>query len=176
MKTLLYIAIIVLAVACKPNNGPTQPNNLEIDSIYTLADFRKYGDYYNSNHQVYAIDMLSDGLTYDSAFHISGSGCNLFLSDIFTSKDSVTRIPAGEYHMDSTAKDNTFLRGMEFEGGVTGTYLLVIKEDNIQRITLFTGGKMKVDYQNDDILLDFQLYTEDSTLYHATYKGAAMYR
>lgn len=176
MKAYLYIAIILLAIACKPNNDPTPSNKLQIDSIYTQADFRKYGDFYDSNHQVYAIDMLSNGLTYDSLFYISGSGCNLYLSDVFTAKDSVKRIPAGEYQMDSIAKENTFLRGMDFDGNITGTYMLVIKEDKIQAIKLFTAGKMKVDYLEEDIILDLHLYTADSTLYHATYQGAAMYR
>lgn len=78
--------------------------------------------------------------------------------------------------MDSVAKDMTFLRGMDFEGSITGTYLLHISENKIQRITLFTGGSMDVAYLEDEILLDFKLYTADSTLYHATYQGPAMYR
>mgnify|MGYP003315405525 CR=1 FL=1 len=33
-----------------------------------------------------------------------------------------------------------------------------------------------VDYVEEDIVLDFNLYTEDSTNYHATYNGPATYR
>ena len=78
--------------------------------------------------------------------------------------------------MDSVAKDMTFLRGMNFEGNITGTYLLQIYEDKIQKIILFTSGSMEVKYIEGDILLDFSLYTVDSTYYHATYHGPAMYR
>ena len=177
MKIYIYIAIIVvLAVACQPHNKPTPPTPLKIDTTYTEADFRKYGNYYNSDHQVYAIDLLSDSLDYDSTFHIFGSGCNLFLSDIFTPKDSTARIPAGTYTMDSTAKEMTFLRGISFDGNITGTYLLAIQEDQIKRIMLFTSGSMVVDYIDQDIVLDFNLYTQDSTRYHATYIGPARYR
>lgn len=177
MKLYLYIIILLLAVACYPTNKPTLPSGLQqADSIYTQADFRTYGDYYHSNHQVYAIDLLSEGLQYDSLWRITGSGCNLFLSDIFVASDNTIRLPAGTYEMDSAAKEMCFLCGMYFEGNVTGTYLLQIEEDQIQRITLFTSGTMKINYEGDDVLLDFNLYTEDSTYYHATYKGPAMYR
>ena len=176
MKGYLYIIILVLAVACQPHNGINQPTGVQLDSIYTTADFRAHDDFYNSGHQVYAIDLLSNGLEYDSAWHITGSGCNLFLSDIFVTPNHSDSLPAGVYQMDSTANDMTFLRGMDFEGNVTGTYLLLIAEDQIQRIILFTSGSMTISYQEDDVLLDFQLYDKDSTYYHATYMGPAIYR
>ena len=97
----------------------------------------------------------------------------LFLSDIFVHANSLV---AGHYEMDSVAKEMTFLRGMDFEGNITGTYLLHINENQIQKIVLFTGGSMDIEYLEDDILLDFSLYTTDSTLYRATYQGPATYR
>lgn len=176
MKAYWYIAIFVLVVACKPQNKPTSSEILQLDSVFTTADFRMYGDYYESGHQVYAIDLLSEGLAYDSTWHISGTGCNLFLSDIFAAKDSTTRLPAGTYTMDSVANEMNFLRGMYFDGDVTGTYLLTIEEDKIQRIMLFIGGTMTIDYVDDHVALDFNLYLADSTRYHARYVGPAMYR
>ena len=83
---------------------------------------------------------------------------------------------AGHYEMDSVAKEMTFLRGMNFEGNITGTYLLHINENQIQKIVLFTGGSMDIAYLEDDIRLKFSLYTADSTWYHATYQGPATYR
>ena len=35
---------------------------------------------------------------------------------------------------------------------------------------------MDIEYLEDNILLDFSLYTADSTWYHATYQGPATYR
>ena len=78
--------------------------------------------------------------------------------------------------MDSTAQEMTFLRAMDFDGNITGTYLLTISEDQIQRILMFTGGNMNVTYNDDNVVLDFNLYTKDSTYYHATYTGPAIYR
>ena len=174
MRNVIYLLLLLLVASCNPINNPNTPTTPVIaDSVFVCADFREYGDYYKTGHQVYAIDLLSQGLEYDSLFHIQGSGYNLFLSDIFTTSKS---LPAGHYQMDSMAKDMTFLRGMDFEGSITGTYLLQISENKIQRITLFTGGSMDVAYLEDEILLDFKLYTADSTLYHATYQGPAMYR
>lgn len=171
MKAYFYIAILILVAACVPQNKPTQPTHIQVDSIYTSTDLRSYGDYYQSGHQIYALDLLSEGLEYDSAGYIVGSGCNLYLSDIFTHKDSTTGLPAGTYHMDSTAKEGCFLRGMEFESNITGTYLLVIQENTIQKMLLFKSGTMTIDYTYGDTLLKFDLYTADSTHYHATYKG-----
>lgn len=176
MKHIIFILLLVFLVSCDSpiNRPPTPPTpTLMMDSVYTTADFRSYGDYYNANLQVFAIDLLSEGLEYDSTFHISGSGCNLFLSDIFTTCDS---IPAGHYEMDSVAQEKTFLRGMDFEGNITGTYLLHINEDKIQQIVLFNGGSMDVAYTAEGVKIDFKLYTADSTYYHATYQGPSKYR
>ena len=177
MKIYFYFAILILIIACKPKDEVSIPTTvLQMDSIYTASDFRAYGDYYKSGHQVYAIDLLSDGLHYDSTWHISGSGCNLYLSDIFAHKDSTTRLPAGTYTMDSTAREMTFLRGTSFDDNITGTYLLSIENDQIQRIILFTRGTMTIDYIDDDVVLNFHLYLADSTLYRATYTGPFTYR
>lgn len=176
MKVYVYIILAALFVACQPGNNPSRPDNTQIDSVYTVADFRIYGDYYNSDHCVYAVDLLSEGLMYDSLWHIYGSGYNLYLSDVFVPINDNKVLPTGKYAMDSVAREMSFLRGMNFEGSVTGTYLLQIEEDRIQRIVLFTTGEMFVDYEQDNIVLDMHLYTEDSTYYHAIYTGPAAYR
>jgi hypothetical protein len=74
--------------------------------------------------------------------------------------------------MDSTAQDMSFLRGLYFESnGITGSYLLEIKESQIQRITLFTAGEMTIDYKDGDTIMAFTLYTADSIRYNASYIG-----
>ena len=172
MKAYLYIAILVVIVACKTNPIPAPSTELQADSIYTKVHLQKYGDYYSSGHQVYAIDLLSDGLEFDDDFRISGTGYNLYLSDVFAPRDSTQRMPAGTYYMDSTIQDMHFLQGKDFEGSITGTYLLYIQNSQLQRIILFSSGKMTVEYIEEDFLLDFDLYTPDSIRYHATYQGA----
>ena len=176
MKAYLYIAILVLVVACQPHNVPTKPAGLQVDSVYTSADFRAYGDYYNSGHEVYAIDLLTNGLAYDSAWHISGSGYNLFLSDVFASAQDSIGLPAGSYEMDSVARVGSFLRGMNFEGNITGCYMLDIQEDQIKRIIGFSAGEFEIRSLGEDIRMDILLYLADSTRYRATYQGPALYR
>ena len=177
MRHFIPILLVAFMVGCNtPIYNPPTPTTptLEMDSMYTTADFRRHGDYYNTGLEVFAVDLLSQGLEYDTAHHICGTGCNLFLSDIFTHCDS---LPAGHYEIDSVAKDMTFLRGMYFEGGnITGTYLLQIKDTTIQRIVLFESGSMDVAYTPDGIQMDFKLYTADSVYYHATYQGQTKYR
>ena len=172
MRLIPYIVIVFIFASCTPHNGGTPPQKEKIDTVYTTADFRSHGDYYDTGLHVFAIDLLSDGLTYDSAFHISGTGYNLFLSDIFASADT---LPAGHYTMDSTAKDMTFLHALDFDKRYTGTYLLKIQEDKIQKIILFTKGSMDIQYIDQEIQIDFSLYA-DSKHYQATYIGPANYR
>ena len=80
------------------------------------------------------------------------------------------------YDMQGRVVQSTNATAISVEHLATGTYLLQISQNKIQRLTLFTGGSMDVAYLEDEILLDFKLYTADSTLYHATYQGPAMYR
>lgn len=172
MKYYYYIILMLLAVGCAPQNKPTKPaEGLLADSIYTTADFRHYGDYYQSGHQVYAIDMLSDGLQYDSLGYITGSGYNLYLSDVFAGAADSVLLPAGRYEMDSVAREGGFLRGMNFDGNVTGCYLLEISNDQLKRIVLFASGSMQVAYEGDNVALDLTLYTVDSVRYNAMYIG-----
>ncbi len=173
MRNVVYILLLILIASCKKSNSVIYPSRIPLDSVYITADFRTHGDYYNTGLQVYAIDLLSDGLVYDSTYHIYGTGCNLYLSDVFAKTDSLA---AGHYVMDSTVKDMTFLRGMDFEGSITGSYLLQLREDKIDKILLFTSGTMDVQYIENDIRIDFSLYTSDSTHYQAYYIGSADYR
>ena len=41
---------------------------------------------------------------------------------------------------------------------------------------LFTTGTMTIDYQDEDVVIDFELYTADSVRYHGMYQGPAQYR
>lgn len=171
----IFLLIVALHVACNTPNKPIPPVEAIVDSVYTEADFRYYGDYYGSGHQVFAIDMLSEGLDYDSVYHITGTGYNLFLSDIFVAgKDSV--LPAGHYVMDSVANDRTFLRGMQFDGNITGCYLLKIVENQIQQILLFHTGDMIIDYVGDNVVVKLNLCTEKLQSYHFSFEGSTNYR
>lgn len=166
------LPLLLLFSACQSNNAP-KPLVEPIDSIYTIADIQWHKQYYPLlEQQVFSIDLLSEGLSFDSANHIVGTGYNLYLSDIFLPLTD-TLLQAGTYRMDTTAASYTFLPYMDFEGAITGTYLLDIQESKIHRIIGFTAGEMQLEWLSDeDIRVECWLYTADSTRYHATYQGA----
>lgn len=182
MKKLKYIFLIIIVLAaCNPHSHNNEPNInktiADYDSVYLIADVQWHKQFYPLlERQLFSIDLLSDGLSFDSTHHIVGTGCNLYLSDIFLPINQ-TYLQNGTYTIDTTAGNFTFLPYMNFEGEITGCYLLDIQENKIQRIIGFTAGKMQLSYINkENIHIDLSLYTADSTHYHAIYQGPANYK
>lgn len=172
----LLLFLLPLGLACCTTRNHYQPPTLLTDSVFTTADFRFYGAHYGSiPHNVFSIDLISRGLQFDSTYHISGTGANLYLSDIFLpATDSV--LQSGIYDIDTTAAPYTILPGMRFGRAITGTYLAQIRESSVKDTLFFTRGQMTVTQWADSISLDFQLYTADSTRYHGMYQGRVSYR
>lgn len=175
----IWLLVLVAFCACDPTpNNPTPDTgiNAYYDSVFTIVDIQWHEQYYPLlERQVYSIDLLTDGLCFDSSYHITGSGLNLYFSDIFLPLDERELID-GTYHMDTTAAAYTFLPYMYFEGEITGCYMLDIHEDAIRRIIGFTAGAFELSSTGDNIQLNISLYTADSTRYRACYSGPAMYR
>lgn len=181
MKATKYLLpFLVLLVACDPSSHRDEPTAdkmmTEYDSVYTIVDVQWHKQYFPLlERQVFSLDLLSEGLVFDSTNLIVGTGCNLCISDIFLPITD-TRLQAGTYFMDTTAADYTFLPYMYFEGPTSGCYLLDIKDSQLQRIIGFTAGEMRLEYIDDEnIRIDFLLYTADSTRYHAIYEGPVIY-
>ncbi len=165
MKKLYYIILMLLVVGCVPRNRPSNPTGLQVDSVYTFAKVQWHGDYYNSGMQVFSIDLLSEGLSFDSTQKIVGTGYNLYFSDLFlASSDSL--LQEGVYRMDTTAGAFTFLPYMYFEGNITGCYLLEIEDSRVKRIIPFVSGEVEV-LDAEQMHMDIRLYTEDKKYYHA---------
>lgn len=181
MRIFKYILPILLVLsACNspyPNSPEGKPDvNMHYDSIYVIADIQWHKQYYPLlDKQVFSIDLLSEGLDYDSTHHIVGTGLNLYISDIFLPLAD-TVLQEGVYRMDTTAKANTFLPYMYFDGEVSGCYMLDIQESKIQRIIGFTSGKFEITSKGEDIRMNISLYLPDSTEYRAYYQGPAIYR
>ena len=165
MKQLYYIILMLLLVGCIPHNNPNNPTGLQVDSVFTSAKIQWHGDYYNSGHQVFSLDLLSEGLSFDSTQKIVGTGYNLYFSDIFLEKND-TLLQTGIYRMDTTAQAFSFLPYMYFEGNITGCYLLEIEDGRAKRIIGFTGGEIEL-LDVEQMHMDIRLYTEDKKLYHA---------
>lgn len=177
-KEYILLLLLILVTGCRYQpNIPDVDNIVQYDSIFVIADMQWHKQYYPLlDRQVFSIDLLSEGLDFDSAHHIMGTGLNLYFSDIFMSMtDSALR--EGTYRMDTTTAAQTFLPYQYFEGGnITGCYMLDIEESQIRRIIGFTAGEFTLTSLGEDIRMDILLYTEDSTRYHAIYQGPAHYR
>jgi hypothetical protein len=176
----IILPLLVLLSACDPFKNTPTPNEdkelTEYDSVYVIADIQWHKQYYPKlDKQVFSIDLLTEGLAYDSAYHITGTGVNLYFSDIFLPLTD-TLLQEGIYQMDSTAEAKTFLPYMHFEGNITGCYMLDIQEDQIKRIIGFSAGQFEIRSLGEDIRMDILLYLADSTRYRATYQGPALYR
>ena len=177
-KEYILLLLLILVSACRyQSNKPDVDNIVQYDSIYVIADMQWHKQYYPLlDRQVFSIDLLSEGLDFDSAHHIMGTGLNLYFSDIFMSMTD-NELQEGLYRMDTTTAAQTFLPYQYFEGGnITGCYMLDIEESKIQRIIGFTAGEFTLTSLGEDIRMDILLYTEDSTRYHAIYQGPAHYR
>ncbi len=175
-KGYIIVLLLALLTACHHRNKPDDMT-MPYDSVYVMADIQWHKQYYPLlDKQVFSIDLLTDGLVFDSAYHIMGTGMNLYFSDIFLPMTD-SALQEGVYRMDSTATDYTFLPYMNFEGNITGCYMLDIQESKVQRIIGFTAGEFEItSLGDDDIRMDISLYMADSTRYRATYQGLALYR
>lgn len=177
MKNLFKYIFPLMAVltACRPTPRPDDIT-MPYDSVYVIADIQWHKQYYPLlDKQVFSMDLLTDGLAFDSTNRIVGTGMNLYFSDIFLPLTD-TILQEGVYHMDSTAEAFTFLPYMHFEGNITGSYMLDIQQSQLKHIIGFTAGEFKLTSLGEDIRMDISLYTADSTHYRATYQGPALYR
>ena len=174
LYSLIFI-IALCAVSCK-RTTPTPQRTLPAQ--YTLAYEEIYGHCYDSvPYAVVAIDAYSDGITMDKNHRITGTGYNLYISDIFV-PDSL--LAEGEYHslniQHSTfnIQPYTFLPGKDYEGYPHGIYILTIEEDEIQNIQVVDSGSFV--YRGDSIL--FTLYYPNSygspTKYTCQFSGTLL--
>lgn len=170
---VLSLSVVGLMACSVPNKPQTEER---IDSVFVESDIRFFGQHYpNIEQNIVSIDLLSKGLAYDSAYHISGSGTNVYMSDIFIPLAD-TILPSGVYDIDTTVLSYTLLPGMPIDRTVTGAYLLRIKEGMIKDTLLFTRGSMTVSQWADSVSLDMVFYTQDSSCYHGWYVGSFSYR
>lgn len=130
-----------------------------VPAEYTQAWQEIYGHCYDSvPYCVVALDIYSEGLSLDKDHRMTGTGYNLYLSDIFV-PDSL--LAAGEYTTlptDSTGAPRAFtmLGGRAFEDTPTGMYLLYVEEGRLQSIQLLDSGTMVV-RDTTDGLTDLQM-------------------
>lgn len=171
MKTLRQIVCVLVVgfglAACEVR--PVHPADKgALDSVLVTAHIRYHGQYYpNIDCNVLSVDMLSRGLEFDSLYHISGSGVNLYLSDVFVPLGD-TVLTSGIYTVDTTAAAYTMVPAADFGPGLTGAYLLRIDNSAVRDTLLFTRGEMTVTQWADSLMLQFEMYDGQQHKYRAT--------
>ena len=171
MKKWLYILPLMI-VACTPKNNPVKPDALVTELTQGIVAY--YGEYYQGLGQnVVALDLYSDGISFDEKGYVQGSGTNLYLSDIFLPiTDTVPA--AGIYTCDTTGAVNTFLPGMDFDGNPTGTYILRIADAKIGGIILCSDSSFVLSRTGDTTDIQFNLIS-DKTPYKLHFRGVIKY-
>ncbi len=173
MKRIIYIFGLLLCLVGCENPQHTETNATKSETHLDKGRTVFYGDYYAEegiSHNVIDMDLLSKNLSYDSVGHIIGTGTNLYFSDIFLhSTDTV--LPSGIYTTDTTAAVGTFLPGMDYEGGVSGAYLLHITDNAVMDIILIEKGSFHLTYEGDTTHIEFDLTTTKGQAYQGTFHG-----
>lgn len=177
MKQIQVVMLLLSVAGLMACSVPNKPQNEAMtDSVFVESDIRFFGQHYpNIAQNIVSIDLLSKGLVYDSSYHISGTGTNVYLSDIFIPLAD-TLLPSGVYDIDTTVLSYTLLPGMRIDRTVTGAYLLRIKDGVIKETLSFNRGSMTVSQWADSVSLDMVFYTQDSSCYHGWYVGSFSYR
>jgi hypothetical protein len=172
LTPIVVVAAALLLHACKPS-APVVFRGLPKE--YNLAYEELYGRCYDSvTHAVAALDLYSEGLELDKNHRMTGSGYNLYLSDIFlpdrTGSDSL-RMAAGTYRSDTTAEPFTFLPGRDYEGMPHGMYLLHIEDGKVTGIQVLDSGFVTLRDTTDGMTdLRFTLYYRNTYGSRATYE------
>lgn len=164
------VALVLLCAQCNPNKPVIHP---ERANTFDKGRAVFYGAYYAQEgiaQNVLSIDLYSENLGLDSANVMVGTGVNLYLSDVFLAPQD-TFLVKGTYACDTTAQPLTFLPGMNYEGHVSGAYLLDVTDGNLEKITLLQEGSFTLTYSRDTTKIAFLFKGVDGKDYAAQFSG-----
>ncbi len=179
VPAILLLPAMLVLFACNQTPPPadeTQPRQ----PVFNTARAVAYADYYKAGGldlNVVSLDLYSEGITLDSAGLMHGTGTNLYFSDIFLPVNAV-RLEDGIYQTDSVILPMTFLRGADYEGSITGAYILTIAEDELTSITLIPDGQFEVTTVADSTFIEFNLHYKENYRqqeYKARFNGIIEY-
>ena len=176
---LLILPLAILITACGSNVTPEKKTIGE--TRFTTAYAKSYGAHYASRgiaQNVIDFDLYSANIDLDSTHHIVGTGSNLYISDIFVPTAETTLQPES-YRSDTTGSDYTFLPGVDYEGNISGAYLLRINDGSLSGYTVFNDGTFTLTQDGDTTQVLFTLhYTEGNNIqrtYEAEFRGIIVY-
>lgn len=180
MKKLL-IALLPLTLLLASCGNTAQPEKKPIgDTRFLKAYACFYGAHYADRgiaQNVFDLDLYSAGIDLDSTHHIVGTGSNLYFSDIFVSPSDNTLQPA-TYLSDTTGTEFTFLPGVDYEGNISGAYILQITDGKLTSYTIFDEGTFTLLNDGDTAHINVSLKYRDQRLtktYEAEYHGVIEY-
>lgn len=169
-KTLIFFLISLSFISCKEKNA-IEPHQRDIFYDKGIATF--YGAWYKENgipQHVIALDLYSPHLTLNDEGYMTGTGTNLYLSDIFIEATD-TLLPETTYRSDTTALPLTFLPGMNYDGNISGAYVLDITDGALTAAEILTEGTFSIRYKGDSVSIDFHFTTATGKPYVAQFNG-----
>ena len=109
---LILAAIALVTMACRPVSSGSSRGSIPRE--YHTAYIQSYGRCYDSvPYNVVSLDLYSDKLSLDDSANVmTGTGYNLYLSDIFIAGST---LEPGTYRSSESAEPFTFLPGRDFE-------------------------------------------------------------
>ncbi len=177
-KIFVVLSLVFVIVGC--NSAPT-PEKKDVKShSFLKAYVKSYGAHYAGrgiSQNVVDLDLYSAGVDLDSTHHIVGTGGNLYVSDIFLPAGE-TRLTEGTYRSDTTGAAYTFLPGVDYDGAISGAYLLQISEGGLSSYTIFNEGQFVLSQDADSTYIQFTFtYNENGVKrkYEAEYRGIINY-
>lgn len=174
-RRLRLSAIAVLATLCLTGCDipPYYPPAHNTATEFNYGRVVDYGVLYQEvglDNEVVMLDLYSNGLRIIQG-KMNGTGTNLCFEHVF--------LPAGEnrlqdgttFTMDTTGAEYTFLPGRDYDGNVTGAYILEVEDSKLQTITLIEDGTFTVTaLTNDTTRIDCTLKLRGGKTYRASAK------
>lgn len=175
MKKVLYIfgLLVALLGSCTHPSPHTPVAQTQYDTVFTYCQEKLHGAFYareGVDNQVVALDLYSYGLKLTKK-GIVGTGTNLVFSDVFLTPEDARLLP-GDYSANDNGEPYTYLLGKDFTGtNITGAYLLLIDDGELQAISILKEGVLHVENEGDSTILSFDGKMADGKAYRARYKG-----
>ncbi len=171
----LFFALAFLFVSCDKNDEEEDvTNTLSIvqNDTYDLTGsiVSYYGDYYGNSTYVYEVCLMSDSLSLDDSYSLSGSGTLIYFDLVTSDSTSVD----GDYEL--VEEDNT--AGSCFAAGIylgysTNSYYGY----SYSAVYSLTSGTISVEMQNDSTYkVSFDCYSDvTGDNISGSYEGEASY-
>ncbi len=177
----VFFALALISVSCnKDDDDDTTTNQLSIvqNDTYDLtgAVVSNYGNYYSDSTYVYEVYLMSDSLSMDDDYSLSGSGTLIYFDLVTSDSTSVD----GDYELD----EDDIVAGSCFASGIylgystnsyygisytaayslsSGTISIEMQEDSTYKVSFdcysdVTGDDISGNYEGDASYLDYSSY------------------